>query len=137
LFVLCVTCNVQYFLFQRNKTGSLPIIDQDEIPLSRRLELVQNHLRGIWKVWYKDYLNQLQIRSKSTGCQPNLAINDIVLMKDQRCPPYRWPLAEIIHTYTASDGLVRVVEVKTANATYCRSIYSTLSYLYLFRIKFL
>jgi hypothetical protein len=97
---------------------SLPIIDQEEIPLSRRLELVQNHLRGIWKVWSKDYLNQLQIRPKSTGRQPNLAINDIVLLKDQRCPPYRWPLAKIIRTYPASDGLVCVVEVKTADATY-------------------
>lgn len=44
------------------------------------------------------------------------------MVQEDNSPPSRWPLARVIETYPAKDGLVRVVKIRTPKGEYTRSI---------------
>lgn len=71
----------------------------------------------------KEYLDQLQPRSKWPEKHPNVRVGQIVVVSDDRCPPSRWPLGKISAVYPARDGLVRVVDVKINGKTFKRPIH--------------
>lgn len=75
-----------------------------------------------WKRWKEDYLSQLQQRPKWCKEMPNLKVNEMVLVQDDRLPSSKWPLGRIIELHPGSDGLVRVVTVKTVTGTYKRNV---------------
>ena len=50
----------------------------------------------------------------------NLAVGDVVIVQEKNSTPTRWPIAKIIAVYPGRDGVVRVVDVKTATGTYTR-----------------
>lgn len=47
--------------------------------------------------------------------EPEININDIVLVRDENTPVCRWPLARVIEKHPGRDGLTRVVTLKTEN----------------------
>ncbi len=47
-------------------------------------------------------------------------MDDVVLLRDETLVPSRWPIARVLKTHPGSDGLVRVVELKTSTGTYTR-----------------
>jgi len=53
----------------------------------------------------------------------NLQIGDVVLVADDNLPRCNWPLGRIVKTLLEADGLVRTVEVKTANSVMSRPIH--------------
>ena len=52
----------------------------------------------------------------------NLAIGDIVLLKEDGIVQTRWPLARVLEVYSGTDGIVRVARVKTERGTYKRPV---------------
>ena len=53
----------------------------------------------------------------------NLAVGDIVLIVDDRCPRSTWPLGRIVEIHTSlQDGCFRSAKVKTASTTLSRPI---------------
>ncbi|XP_049871359.1 uncharacterized protein LOC126370525 isoform X1 [Pectinophora gossypiella] len=79
--------------------------------------------QSFWKVWSNQYLNTLQSRPKWKNMLPNVAIGSLVILKDDNSSPMYWPMARVINVFPGSDGLVRAVEVKTANGkTHRRSV---------------
>ena len=52
----------------------------------------------------------------------NLQIGDLVCIHDDGLVPARWPMARIVMVHPGSDGLVRVVTVKTHKGTYKRPV---------------
>lgn len=75
----------------------------------RRWRQVQWLASVLWKRWLKEYIPNLQVRSKSTQLKPNLCTGDLVLVVDEHSPRSVWPLGKISETITGRDSLVRTV----------------------------
>ena len=71
------------------------------------------------------YLPTLQGREKWTEPSDNVREGETVLVADHKAPRGSWPLARVTKTYPGPDGLVRVVEVKTARGVYKRPVTKT------------
>ncbi|XP_066589184.1 uncharacterized protein [Prorops nasuta] len=87
-----------------------------------RFQLIQRIRNSFWKRWSTEYLHHLQTRSKWRSREENFAIGQLVTMRDDRYPPSKWLLGRIIEVHPASDNIVRVVTVKTANSRFRRHI---------------
>jgi hypothetical protein len=64
----------------------------------------------------------LQERGKWRVTTDNVRIGQLVLLRDDRYPPAKWPLGRITEVHASRDGLVRVVTVKTATNTLRRHV---------------
>lgn len=71
-------------------------------------------------MWSNDYITQLQLRSKWRHVQENLAVGDLVLVKEDNTAPLHWPLGRITKVFPGRDNLVRVVEVLMKGRIYKR-----------------
>lgn len=87
-----------------------------KIPLCKRWTLCQAIVQQFWKRWSREYVQQLQSSQKWNSTRPNLAVGDVVLMKDASAFQTHWGLARVVAVYPGEDGLVRAVDVllKTA-----------------------
>lgn len=100
-----------FFNFQAINT--LPQPDVSHLPLNR-LDQYQYLYRlycDFWKSWSKDYLSQLQPRSKWQRSHENVKVGQIVIVSDDNAPPSHWKLGRIVETFPGGDQLVRVVDV--------------------------
>lgn len=101
---------------------SLPESPTEFISLSERYIIMQKMWKQFWSKWSSDWLHHLQSRPKWQNIQPNLAKNDMVIIKDDRLPQNEWILGRIIELHPGPDQLVRVVTIKTKNGNYKRSV---------------
>lgn len=76
-----------------------------------RWKLLERMRQDFWKKWSAEYLHTLQQRQKWRTTQANLAIDDVVLLKDDRLPPAKWSLARITEVHPGADNQIRVVTV--------------------------
>ena len=89
----------------------------------RRWRQVQYLANVFWRRWIKEYLPQLQERQKWAYPSRNFAVNDIVLVVDDRAPRSSWPLGRVTSVReNSSDGRVRSVTVKTRISIYERLV---------------
>ena len=77
---------------------------------------------SLWKRWTSEYLAQFQVPPKWHQAYTNFKKGALVLVRDERMPPTKWPLARIIDVHPGSDRLTRVATVKTATSIYKRPI---------------
>lgn len=98
--------------------SSLPTDPTTTAPfsLTSRWRLVQQHTAYIWSRWNRDYLHQLQRRTKWTKRHPNLQAGDLVIVVEERGPIGVWPVARVEETHPGRDGVVRVVSIRTPSA---------------------
>ena len=104
---------------------SIPEYDLSEIAANRlsNWQNVQRVKQYFWKRWHKEYLNQLNTRSKwqrSDGKHPE--VGTIVIVKEDNVPLLHWPLGRIVEVHPGNDPIVRVVTVRTQAGTYKRSV---------------
>jgi len=78
-------------------------------------------LEQIWRSWSNDYLHTLQQRCKWQETQPELAVNELVLLKNNLLPS-KWELARIVEVHPGQDKHVRVVTLRTVKMTLKRPI---------------
>ena len=90
--------------------------------IRRRWRRLQQLNAEFWRRWLREYLPTLQGRQKWTTPTGNLRIGETVLVVDQDVSRGSWPLARVTKANPGSDGLVRVVDVKTAKGTYKRPV---------------
>lgn len=76
-----------------------------------------------WQQWLRDYVLELQQRSKWLTEQANIKEGQIVVVHDDNLPPQRWMLASIVRVIPGRDGRVRVVDLKTQNTVLRRAIH--------------
>lgn len=76
----------------------------------------QKMTQAFWKVWTRDYLNELQQRPKWQKAQPNLKPGDLVIVKEDNAPPTMWKSARVVEIFPGKDGLVRNVAVQMATS---------------------
>ncbi|XP_072380528.1 uncharacterized protein [Diabrotica undecimpunctata] len=103
---------------------SFPEPDITEVPKNRIKfwNLCTQMQQHFWKKSHQDYLTQLQNRPKWKNKLPNLKEDMLVLLKEDNIPSFKWALARITKVIPGKDKIVRVVEVKTKNGTYVRSV---------------
>lgn len=79
----------------------------------RRWRRVQHIANEFWTRWRKEYLQQLQNRTKWQTKRGNFKVGDIVLLKDVKLFGTRntWPIGKVIRTFAGEDGLVRCADV--------------------------
>jgi len=103
---------------------ALPEEDWKNVPSNRlsRWQLVQSVSQNFWRRWKQDYLHTLQPRSKWETPHSNLKIGELVLIHEPNAPPLSWKMGRITATSPGSDGLVRVVHLKTARGPLSRPV---------------
>nr|CAI5831914.1 unnamed protein product [Callosobruchus analis] len=90
---------------------------------NRVTEIQARLLQTFWKKWSLEYLTSLQPRTKWHNEQPNnLKVGSLVLLADNNLPPLCWKIGRVMECHPGSDGIVRVVTVKTAKGTTKRAI---------------
>lgn len=79
----------------------------------RRWRRVQHIANEFWTRWRKEYLQQLQNRTKWQTKRGNFNVGDIVLLKDSTLFENRntWPIGKVVRTFNGNDGLVRCADV--------------------------
>lgn len=73
-----------------------------------------------WKRWLKEYLSELQVRSKQSTSKGELKENMLVIIKDNN-PIHQWKIGRIIKLFKGRDDIARVAEVKTNSGNIIRS----------------
>lgn len=87
-----------------------------------RWQLIHNLTERFWQIWTTDYINTLQQRAKWRQVSLPIRVGNIVLLRNPSLPPCKWELGRVIRIHPGSDGLTRVVSVKTAHSEYTRPI---------------
>jgi hypothetical protein len=112
-----------HFLIGRPLT-SLPAPNLEEANSNQlhryaKIEQVRQHF---WARWSREYVAQLQQRTKWRVQQHSLQPGQLVLVKQAHGPPLTWPLGRIVQLHKGSDGLCRVVDVRTQKGIVRRGI---------------
>lgn len=92
------------------------------IKLSANYIALQQMKQSFWSKWSLDWLSHLQVRPKWHKIQPNLELNDLVLIREDRLPPNDWLLGRIVQLHPGSDQLVRVATIRTKIGLCKRSV---------------
>ncbi|XP_025190342.1 uncharacterized protein LOC112590942 [Melanaphis sacchari] len=93
------------------------VIAPTQYSLNNRWKLLNQCAQAFWRRWRDEYLQILQTKGRWTADAPNLAVNDIVIIKDPQSPPLTWRMARILETVSGTDGVVRVVRLRTSTGT--------------------
>lgn len=88
----------------------------------KRWNLIQAIHQAFWQRWHREYLHTLQTRAKWHVPVKDIAVGTLVVLKEDDLAPLCWPLGRIVSATPGPDGLVRVVEVRTARGVYKRSV---------------
>lgn len=112
-----------HFLIQR-PLNQAPITDLPHMPNNRfaRWQLVQRIRNDFWKRWQTEYLHTLQQRSKWLVPKVPIAMDTLVLLKDDNAPPLSWPKGRISRLFPGPDGIARVAEVRTISGILTRPL---------------
>ena len=83
----------------------------------KRWRRVQYLANEFWIQWRKSFLQSLQERPQWSSTKPNIAVDDIVIVKEDGLPRNKWQLARVTETYPSDDGKVRKVQVAIADSS--------------------
>ncbi|XP_062542104.1 uncharacterized protein LOC134210100 [Armigeres subalbatus] len=86
-----------------------------------RFEHINHIVQHFWDRWNSEYLSSLQQRYK---WHKKVQVNEgqLVLIKKDNLPVQKWMLGRIVELFPGSDGVTRVVNVKTKNGIMRRSV---------------
>ncbi|XP_051169750.1 uncharacterized protein LOC127287070 [Leptopilina boulardi] len=104
---------------------TIPSLDFSQTPSNRlsNWQHIQKLKNDLWKRWTREYLNEINVRSKWHTGSPNIIKEGtIVILRDDNLPPLRWSLGRIIQVCPGDDGVIRVVKIKTQNGIYTRGV---------------
>ena len=99
-----------------------PSFSYQKFSLLRRWHLCQALVRHFWQRWSSEYLTTLQKFAKWRRPSKNISVGDVVVLREDRMVPTRWPLARVVKVHTGHDGGVRVITLKTRDGTYTRPV---------------
>lgn len=112
-----------HFLIGRPVTAT---IDEQFIntPINRltRYQLTQKLSQHMWERWNKEYISELQKRTKWVSSQGDTVTeNRLVVIKEDNLPPMRWKLGRVSEVVCGRDGVARVFKIKTSSGVITRS----------------
>ena len=109
-------------LLREGPTAPPGVFKQSDM-YKRRWRYVQHICNEFWKRWLKDYLTELQRRSKWHKVSENVKVGDLVLLLGENTPRCLWPMAIVTSVKVGDDGLVRSVSVRTRASELIRPIH--------------
>lgn len=98
-----------------------PNVGEAKTP-TNRWHMLQHMVQHFWRRWGREYLHQLQQRSKWMQPTTDIQVGDIVLVHDEMLHSTRWKMGRVIDVHPGTDGRVRVASVKTANGILKRAV---------------
>ncbi|XP_015437897.1 PREDICTED: uncharacterized protein LOC107193036 [Dufourea novaeangliae] len=107
-----------------NSLTSLPETDFSVIPANRlsKWQHIQKVKQDFWTRWYKEYLNELNVRQKWSSGSHEIKEGSLVVLKDDHLPPLQWHLGRIETVHPGQDGIIRAVTVRTIHGSYKRNV---------------
>nr|XP_037871625.1 uncharacterized protein LOC119629562 [Bombyx mori] len=84
----------------------------------QRVEQIRQHF---WNRWSKEYVSEMQTRTKWKSNHSDLKLNTLVVIKDTNSPPLKWTLGRVTSVLPGQDGVSRVAEIRTATGTIKRA----------------
>ena len=69
-----------------------------------RYELTIHMRNHFWKRWQAEDLQRLQQLSKWLKPNHSIQEGDLVLLSNDLCSPFKWPLARVLQLHPGSDG---------------------------------
>ncbi|XP_026744706.1 uncharacterized protein LOC113506045 [Trichoplusia ni] len=91
-------------------TPNLEDVKEGQLRRYMRLEKLRQHF---WRRWQKEYLSELQQRTKWRTNTSKLDVGDMVLLADDNAPPLTWKLGRVLRLIPGPDGISRVADVLT------------------------
>ena len=88
-----------------------------DLYLQKRWKRVQFLSNEFWSRWRKEYLLNLQQRSKWNKSRRNAKVNDIVLLQDDAMPRNQWKMARVVEVFLGADGKVRRLKLLLSDTT--------------------
>ncbi|XP_047031145.1 uncharacterized protein LOC124638261 [Helicoverpa zea] len=82
------------------------------LPRFDRIEQMRQHF---WRRWSKEFVSELQTRTKWKANKSEVTDNTLVLIKDDNLPPLKWRLGRVVEVHTGKDGVSRVAKIRTAS----------------------
>ncbi|XP_063913248.1 uncharacterized protein LOC135129911 [Zophobas morio] len=105
---------------------SFPEYDVTEVPINKlsRWQLVEKIRTHFWRRWSREYLTQLQTRSKWQKQQdhPDALVGSLALIIEENVPSLTWKTGRITEIHPGDDGVVRVVTIKTVHGLTKRAL---------------
>lgn len=96
----------------------VPEPDLAEISDNRlsKYQHVQKLMQHFWKRWSLEYIGELQGRAKwKRGHPAAVKIGSLVILRNDNMPPLKWDMGRIVDLHPGSDGVIRVVSLKTSS----------------------
>lgn len=105
-------------------TNVIPSEDLIDVKINRldQWQLTTRIVQDFWRRWQSEYLSRMQQRPKWRQPTREFQEGDLVLIKDQRLPPGRWPMGRIMKKYPGKDQLTRTYDLRTSSGVLQRSI---------------
>ncbi|XP_041969837.1 uncharacterized protein LOC121726512 [Aricia agestis] len=105
-----------HFLIGRTLTSPAceNLMEANTLRLTRyqRVEQMRQHF---WSRWMKEYISELQSRTKWKANDDHLLPNTLVVIKDDNLPPLKWHLGRIVSLIPGKDNITRVADIRTAS----------------------
>ena len=95
---------------------------KEDLYCQRRWRRVQHLSNEFWSKWRKEYLQQLQSRTKWTSQQRNMTVGDVVIVKDDNASRNVWKLGVVTEVHPSADGDVRSVSIRQNGSIYQRPV---------------
>lgn len=103
-----------HFLVGRPLTAlpspSLEASTESSLRRYARIEKLHQHF---WRRWQKEYISELQQRTKWRVNHAKLNVGDLVLLHEDNVPPLSWRLGRVARLFPGPDGIYRVADVNT------------------------
>ncbi|XP_075157510.1 uncharacterized protein LOC142230767 [Haematobia irritans] len=85
----------------------------------QRVKALNQHLCFRWK---EEYLKEIIKRNKWKSDEPNLKVDDMVVVRDDNLSPNEWRIGRVTKVFPGVDGKVRVAEIRTARGPLVRPV---------------
>lgn len=79
----------------------------------RRYARIEKMLQHFWQRWQREYIAELQQRTKWKTNTASLNVGDLVLLQEDYVSPLCWRLGRIERLFPGPDGIARVADVNT------------------------
>lgn len=111
-----------HFLVGRPLTA-LPSPRVEDVNSNRlqRWERVEQLRQHFWARWHKEYVSELQQKSKWQSTSGCLNRGAMVLIKEDGLPPMKWLLGRVQNVHSGIDGVNRVADILTTKGVIRRA----------------
>ncbi|XP_015111984.1 uncharacterized protein LOC107037763 [Diachasma alloeum] len=100
-----------------------PSLQQITADRLNRWEIITQRIQNSWENWARKCIHRYQQIYRWRQPTNEINIGSLVLITDEREPPAKWPLAQVIEIYPRQENLTRVVTLRKGHQEIQRAIH--------------